>query len=39
MTRINVIGRQRVKSGRKISDPTKINHKKLNFLDSNGKLA
>ena len=35
MTRIHVIGRQRVISGPKISDPTKRHHTKLSFFDIN----
>ena len=32
-------GRQRVKSGPKISDPSKRHHTKLNFFHINGTLA
>ena len=39
MTRINVIGRQRVKSGSKISEPTKRDYAQLNLFDINRTLS
>ena len=39
MTRIHVMGRERVEKGPKISDPTKRRDTQLNLFDINGILA